>query len=57
VHGIDVFKPFGRKSFFEILFTDAIDPMASELLPPLIDKEPVLIWRLWGDTVFPDVEL
>jgi hypothetical protein len=57
VNGIDILEAFGREGLFEILFADAIDAMASEFLPPLIDKEPVLIWRLWGDTIFSDIEL
>ncbi len=54
---IDVFKPFGRKGLFEILPAYAVNAMASEFLSPLIDKEPVLILILWGDTVFSDIEL
>ena len=57
VNGIDILEAFGRKGLFEILFADAIDAMASEFLPPLIDKEPVLLWGLWGDTIFSDIEL
>ena len=57
VNGIDILEAFGRKGLFEILFADAIDAMASEFLPPLIDKEPVLIWGLWGDTISSDIEL
>ena len=41
----------------EILFADAIDAMSGEILPPLVDKESLLIRRLRGDTVFSDVEL
>ena len=55
--GIDVFKPLWRKGLFEILFADTVDAMAGEFLSPLIDKEPVLIWGLWRDTIFSDIEL
>jgi len=54
---IDVFQPFGRKGLFEILFADAVDPMTGKLLPPLVDKEPVLIWGLREDAVFSDIQL
>jgi len=54
---IDVFKPLGRKGLFEILPADAVDAMAGEFSSPLIDKEPVLIWGLWRDTIFSDIEL
>lgn len=54
---IDVFKPLGRKGFFEILFADTVDAMTGEFLSPLIDKEPVLIWGLWRDTILSDIEL
>ena len=54
---IDVLQPFGRQGLFEILFADAVDAMAGKLLPPLVDKEPVLIWGLRGDAVFSDIEL
>ena len=54
---IDVLQPFGRQSFFEILFADAVDAMAGKLLPPLVDKDPVLVLGLWGDAVFSDIEL
>ncbi len=55
--GIDVFKPLWRKGLFEILFADTVDAMTGEFLSPLIDKEPVLIWRLRRDTIFSDIEL
>ena len=45
---IDVLQPFGRQSFFEILFADAVDAMAGKLLAPLVDKEPFLILRVAG---------
>ena len=54
---IDVLQPFGKQSFFEILFADAVDAMASKLLAPLVDKEPVLVLRLREDAVFSDIEL
>jgi hypothetical protein len=54
---IDVFKPLGRKGLFEILPADAVDAMTGEFFSPLIDKEPVLIWGLWRDTIFSDIEL
>ena len=57
VYGIDVLEAFGRKGLLEIFFAYAIDAIAGEFLPPLIYKEPVLIWVLWGDTVFSDIEL
>lgn len=53
--GIDILETFRRKGLFEILFADTVDAMAGEFLSPLIDKEPVLIWRLWRDTVFSDI--
>jgi len=43
VDRIDVFKAFGRKGLFEILFADPVDAMTGERLPPLVDKEEVLI--------------
>jgi hypothetical protein len=43
VNGIDVFEAFRRKSYGEVFFTYAIDAMASEFLPSLIDKESMLI--------------
>jgi len=55
--GIDVFKPLWRKGLFEILFADTVDAMTGEFLSPLIDKEPVLIWGLWRNTVSSDIEL
>jgi len=54
---IDVLETLGRKGLFEILFADAINAMACQFFTALIDKEPVLIRRLWGDTVFSDIEL
>lgn len=57
VYGINILKPLGRKGFFEILPADAVNAMTSEFLPPLIDKEPVLILGLWGDTISSDIEL
>ena len=53
----DVFKTFGGKGLFEILPADAIDTMACQFFTALIDKEPVLIWGLWRDTIFSDIEL
>ena len=55
--GIDIFETFRRKGFFEILPADAVYAMASEFLPPLADKDPVLICGVWGDPVFSDIEL
>ena len=55
--GIDILETFRRKGLFEILPADAVYAMASEFLPPLADKDPVLIWGVWGDTVFSDIEL
>ena len=57
VDGIDTLQAFGGKSFFEIFFAYAVDTVASDFLSPLVDKEPVLIWRPWGDAVFADIEL
>ena len=57
VYRIDILETFRGKGLFEILPADAVDSMASEFLSPLIDKEPVLIWGLWGDTIFSDIEL
>jgi len=55
--GIDILETFRRKGLFEILPANAVYAMASEFLPPLADKDPVLIWGVWGDTVFSDIEL
>ena len=55
--GIDILETFRRKGLFEILLADAVYAMASEFLPPLIDKDPVLIWGLRRDTIFSDIEL
>ena len=54
---IDILETFRRNGLFEILPADAVYAMASEFLPPLVDKDPVLIWGVWGDTVFSDIEL
>ena len=40
---VDVIQAFGRKGLFEILFADPVDAMTGERLPPLVDKEDVLI--------------
>ena len=40
---IDVIQAFGGKGLFEVFFADAVDPMTGERLPPLVDKEDVLI--------------
>jgi hypothetical protein len=55
--GIDILEAFGREGLFEILFADTVNAMTGEFLSPLIDKEPVLIWRLRRDTIFSDIEL
>ena len=55
--GIDILETFRRKCFFEILPADAVYTMASEFLPPLVDKDPVFIWGVWRDTVSSDIEL
>ena len=55
--GIDILETFRRKGLFEIFPADAVDAMAGEFLPPLVDKDPVLIWGVRGDTVFSDIEL
>ena len=57
VDGIDTLQAFGWKGFFEVFFADAVDPVASDFLSPLVDKDPVLIWRPWRDAVFVDIEL
>ena len=54
---VDVIQAFGRKGLFEILFADSVDAMTGERLPPLVDKESVLVQRFRGDTVLPDIEL
>jgi len=54
---IDVFEAFGKKGLLEILFADSVDAVTGERFPPLVDKESVLVQRLRGDTVFPDIEL
>ena len=54
---IDVFEAFGRKGLFEILPANTVNAMTGERPASLIDKDPVLIWRLWGDTVSFDIEL
>ena len=43
VDRIDVIQAFGRKGLFEILFADPVNAMTGERLPPLVDKEQVLI--------------
>ena len=53
----DVFKTFRGEGFFEILPADAVDTMTCKFLPPLVDKEPVLIQGFWVDAVFFDIEL
>jgi len=57
VNRADVFKTFRGKGLFEILPADAVDTMTSEFLPPLVDKDPVLIKRFWGCAVFLNIEL
>jgi len=43
VNGIDSYEAFRRESHGEVFFTYAIDTMASEFLPSLIDKDSMLI--------------
>ena len=43
MHRSDVFEPFGGKGLGEILFTDTIDTVSGEFLPPLIDEKAVLV--------------
>lgn len=57
MNGVDIFEALWGKGLFEIFPANAVNAMAGELFPSLIDKEPVLIRGLWGDTVFPDIEL
>jgi len=54
---IDVFEAFRGEGFFEILPADAVYAMSGEFLPPLVDKEPVLIQKFWAYAVFSDIEL
>ena len=56
-NGIDILEAFWSKGLFEILPADAVDAMAGEFLPPLVNKEPVLVHRSWCYAVFSDIGL
>lgn len=56
VNGIDRSEAFWRQCHGEVLFTDPIETVASELFSALIDKETVLIGRFGGFAVFADIE-
>ena len=56
VNRIDVLKALLGQSPGEMLLAEAIDPVAGEFLPPLADKEPVLIDGLGGYSILLDVE-
>jgi hypothetical protein len=57
VSRMDGLEPFRRQCLDEILFADAIDAVAGEFLPPLIDKEAFPTEGLWADAIFADIEL
>jgi hypothetical protein len=57
VHGIDRLKALRRQSHGEVFSTEPIDAVAGEFFTALIDKETLLIRRLWGWPESRDVEL
>ena len=57
VHGMDGSKTFRRQGYREVFSTEAIDAEAGEFLTALIDKEALLIGRLWARTESRDIEL
>ena len=57
MNGTEVLESFGWKGLCEIFFADPIDAMTGEFLPALIDKDSVLIGRLWIYAVFGDIDL
>ena len=57
VNGVEEFEAFWGKCLGDVFFTDTIDAVAGKLLPPLIDKEALLIKGLWGRAIFFYVEL
>jgi len=57
VNGINRSETFGRQGCGEVFSTEAIDAVAGEFLPALIDEEALLIGRLWGWPESRDVEL
>jgi len=57
VDRIDILEALWRKDLFQILSADPVNAMPGEFLPPLIDKNSVLIGGFWRDTVFPDIKL
>ena len=56
VNGIYRFKAFWRQSPGEVFAADAIDAVAGEFFPALVDKEAIFIRGLWRCAVFFDVE-
>ena len=57
VHGIDDLEAFRRQGHREVFSTESIDAIAGEFLTALIDKEALLIGRLWARTESRDIEL
>jgi hypothetical protein len=57
VHGIDRSKALRRQSHGEVFSTEPIDAVAGEFFTALIDKETLLIRRLWRWPESRDVEL
>ena len=48
VHRIEGLEALLGQCYCEVFFTKTIDPEAGEFLCPLIDKEALLIGRIWG---------
>ena len=57
MHGMDRSETFRWQSHGEVFSTEAIDAEAGEFLTALIDKEALLIGRLWARTESRDIEL
>jgi hypothetical protein len=57
VDGMDDLEAFRGQGHGEVFSTESIDPVASEFLTALIDKEALLKGRLWGWPESRDVEL
>jgi hypothetical protein len=57
VHRVDAFESLRREGHGQVFSTKAINPEAGEFLTALIDKETLLIGRLWGWPKPRDIEL
>ena len=57
VHWIDDLEAFRGQGYGEVFSAKAIDAVAGEFLTALIDKEALLVGRLWGWAESSDIEL